>query len=910
MMSISKIPILLCGLAVSSFAAGPPITQDFYQKQVFPVLEKYCYDCHADGVTKGDLALDEHKDYASLLADRDLWEDVREHVSTHVMPPENKLQPASVDREKVLRWIDDAVFYVDPAKADPGHITLRRLNRTEYNNTVRDIFRVDSRPGDGFPPDDSGYGFDNIGDVLSLSPMLMEKYMKAARKVAEEAVWTKPFDRFSKEREGGAFWVAQGKGDVSREDAALFTNGELSTNVDVPADGIYRVAFELSAQQAGAEKAKYELRADGQQIGGGDVSTQYDPAKPGENMLRMAMDVPLKAGRRRISVLFLNDAGDPTAADPKMRDRNLFVHGVTVGGPLKFRAGGQSRFLDWLFDGKALSPDVLVLEGADFDADGDSISFDGAVASLASESSIHRKIELPVAGEYVIRLRCYEDHAGPEYSKLKVQMGTDTLGIAEVTALAGKPKEVSFKKTLPAGSQELRVSFLNDYYKDGKDRNAYVERVTVTPSAGVPSLVTSKDGASRWITRLGTKAFRRPLDAEERDRLAAMVEAMTKDGASAEEAVALVCEALLSSPKFLFIGGASGVGKEENGSVLVDEFALASRLSYFLWSSTPDDELMKLATEGKLRSNLPAQVTRMIGDWRAQAMAENFAGQWLQLRDIELVQPNPRRFPEFQGGLASAMKRESQMFFDHILRENRSVMEFLDSDYTFANEKLAAFYGIKGVKGKDFKKVSLAGTHRGGILTQAGILTLTSLPTRTSPVKRGKYVLEQILGTPPPPPPQNVPPIPEGRELKGTLRQKMEEHRKNPACAACHAFLDPMGFAFEHYDAIGRWREKDNGEAIDSTGKLITGQSFDGAETLRKVLAAERSKDFIRCLSENLLVYSLGRGLNYMDKPAKDSIIRRAEERGYKFQEIILAVCESVPFQRMRAADAKQVSAK
>ena len=908
---MTKSPFIFSVLAsASALGAGPPINSEFYQKQVLPVLEKYCYDCHADGVSKADLTLDEHKDYPSLLADRDLWEDVREHTSTHVMPPEGKPQPTNAERELILKWIDDAVFYVDPAKADPGHITLRRLNRNEYNNTVRDIFRIESRPGDSFPPDDSGYGFDNIGDVLSLSPMLMEKYMKAARKIAEEAVWTKPFDRFTKEREGNTFWVAQGKGDVSRENAVLFTNGELSTHVEIPSDGVYRMVFLLSAEQSGAEKPHFVLRVDDKEIAAGDVKAQFDFAKPDENHQRMAFDVELKSGKRKVTVVFTNDAGDPEAKDPKQRDRNLIVGSVNVGGPIKFQSGVQSKFLDWLLESKTLQPQTLMLEGGDFDASGDSIAFEGAVATLASAGYIHRQVEIPTAGEYKLRISASEDHAGKEFAKLKVQWGTTDLGTYDVTGTGGKSQDIVLKKALPAGRQELRIEFLNDFYEGGKDRNAYVHSVAIESTSNAGALVSSKESVRRWVARLGFRCFRKPMEATELEKLCALADAVMKDGASPTETISLVTEALLSSPKFLFIGGADGVGPEENGSVAVDEFSLASRLSYFLWSSTPDDELLTQANEGTLRKNLDAQVHRLLKDWKAQSMAENFAGQWLQLRDVELVQPNPKRFPEFQGGLAYNMKRESQMFFDYILRENRSVLEFLDSDYTFVNEKLANFYGIKGVKGKDFRKVSLAGTPRGGILTQAGILTLTSLPTRTSPVKRGKYVLEQILGTPPPPPPQNVPPIPEGRELKGTLRQKMEEHRKNPACASCHAFLDPMGFAFEHYDAIGRYRDKDNGEAIDSSGNLITGQSFDGAETLRKVLVNERKNDFVRCLSENLLIYSLGRGLSYMDKPAKESVMRRAEASGYKFQDIVLAVCESIPFQRMRAADAKKVSAK
>ena len=902
--------ILSAFTAASALGAAAPIGQDYYQKQVLPVLEKFCYDCHADGISKGDLLLDGHKDYTANQGDRVLWDDVREHLSTHVMPPEGKPQPTEQERATVLKWIEDGVFYVDPSKADPGHATLRRLNRREYNNTIHDVFRIDLRPGDSFPPDDSGYGFDNIGDVLSISPMLMEKYMKAARKVAESAVWTKPLDRFRAEHEGNAFWVAQGKGDVSREDALLFTNGELATLMDVPADGLYRVAFLVSAQQAGTEKARYALRVDGAELATGEVSQKYDMAKPGENFQFVAHDVELKAGKHKFSAAFLNDGEDRNAADAKMRDRNLVVREVSVAGPIKYKSGAQSEFLNWLFQGKPLHPPVLVLEGGDFEGGGDSISFENEVATLASEGDIHRSIEILDAGEYRLRITASEDHAGNEFAKLRVDVGTEKLGSYDVTGSDGKPQEIVIKKKLPAGKQMLTIAFTNDYYKDGKDRNAYVHKVIIESASAASSPAVGREAVKGWVGRLGLKIFRRPLDAAESGKLIALVEAVMKDGASDTEAIALVTEALLSSPKFIFIGGAEPAGKVENGSALVDEFTLASRLSYFLWSSCPDDELLKLAEAGELRKNFQAQLKRMLGDTKLQAMSDNFAGQWLQLRDIELVEPNKKRFPDFQLGLGPAMKRESQMFFDHILRGNRSVLEFLDSDYSFMNEKLASFYGIKGVKGKDFRKVSLAGTPRGGILTQASILTLTSLPTRTSPVKRGKYVLEQILGTPPPPPPQNVPPIGDGRELKGTLRQRMEEHRKNPACASCHAFLDPMGFAFEHFDGIGRWRDLDNGQAIDSTGKLISGQTFEGAETLRKVLVSEKKHDFVRCLSENLLVYALGRGLTYLDKPAKDAVIQRAEASGYKFQDMIAAVCESLPFQRMSEADAKKVSSK
>lgn len=296
----------------------------------------------------------------------------------------------------------------------------------------------------------------------------------------------------------------------------------------------------------------------------------------------------------------------------------------------------------------------------------------------------------------------------------------------------------------------------------------------------------------------------------------------------------------------------------------------------------------------------------MLGDWRAAALTEDFAGQWLQLRDMDIVSPDTRQFPEWKGGLAFSMKKESQLFFDHILRENRSVIEFLNADYSFLDGKLAQWYGVEGVKGDKFQKVSLSGTPRGGILTQGSILTLTSGQTRTSPVKRGKYLLENILGTPPPPAPGGVPPLDEAKVRRSnmTLREQFAEHRSNISCAGCHAFLDPLGFAFENYDAIGRWRDQEKKHPIDASGELVRGQKFKDLAELRTILARDMADDFARNLAENLLTYGLGRGLMHSDKPAVKEILTKAKPGGYKFQDLILAVCESVPFQKMRAADA------
>ena len=452
--------IIAC-IAASSLHAVETRGHDLYQKQVLPVLQKFCYDCHADGMKKGDIELDTHKDYTGMLADRELWNDVREHVSTHVMPPDGKPAPTLDERDAIVKWIDDAVFYVDPAKTDPGHVTLRRLNRVEYNNTVRDIFRIDSRPAESFPPDDTGYGFDNIGDVLTLSPLLMEKYLRAARKVAEEAVWTKSPERIKKQMDGNNFWVAQGKGDVTKEAAILWINGELSTQVDVTEEGIYRLVVQLSADQSGNEKARYALRLDDKEIQQGEIAEVFDHEKPDDNLHRIAFDVALHPGKRKIGAQFLNDGGDPNAPDPRHRDRNLIVRSAEVAGPIKYRAAQQSKLLDWLFDGKRSDAPSLVLQADDFDMVAEAGGFWDDAATLATDGFIHRIVDIPTSAEYRVHIFASEDHAGKEFARMKVRLGSGDMGTYDVTTTAGKWQEITITRHLVAGSYDLRIEFIN-----------------------------------------------------------------------------------------------------------------------------------------------------------------------------------------------------------------------------------------------------------------------------------------------------------------------------------------------------------------------------------------------------------------------------------------------------------------
>jgi hypothetical protein len=422
-----------------------------------------------------------------------------------------------------------------------------------------------------------------------------------------------------------------------------------------------------------------------------------------------------------------------------------------------------------------------------------------------------------------------------------------------------------------------------------------------------PTPGTTNEAARAIITNFARKAYRRPVSAEELGRLMKIFQVVQMDKGGFEAGIRLTLQAVLVSPNFLFRGELQPEPDNPHSMHPVDDYALASRLSYFLWSSMPDEELFTLAAKGKLRSDLENQVKRMLKDPKSHALVQNFADQWLQIRNLAAAAPDHEVFPEFDDQLRSAMASETEMFFEYIMRQDRSVLEFLDADYSFLNERLARLYGIRGVTGDQFQRVSLKGSGRGGLLTQASILTLTSNPTRTSPVKRGKWVLENILGTPPPPAPPNVPPLKEGKEAVagGTLRHRMERHRTDPVCASCHAKMDPIGFGFENYDAIGRWRTTDGNLPLDTSGELSDGESFKNVADFKKILLKRKRDQFARCLSEKMLTYALGRGLEHYDKCAVDQIVKNLAKNHYRFSELITEVVKSTPFE-MRRGDSRK----
>lgn len=600
------------------FAADKELTANF-DTDIYPVLKKHCMNCHNEKRKSGGFNLAKYKDLADIKKDIKTWERVADNLRTGDMPPPGKPRPSNKQMDVVNRWMDTKVFEFNcVGQKDPGKVTLRRLNRLEYNNTTRDLFGINFKPAEEFPADDVGYGFDNIGDVLTLPPILMEKYLDAAEDV---------------------------------------------------------------------------------------VNMVY-------------------------------------------KNRLLLTKYVKVAAP---------------------------------------------------------------------------------------------------------------------------------------------EKVTLSDFPKI-------------LEEIATKAFRRVATKEEIQKLVKLAEAQVASGEKPAEALKASLQAILVSPNFLFH---VELDPDPNSTIPheVSQFELANRLSYFLWSSMPDSILFDLAKQEKLRDKgvLEEQVKRMLKDPKAKTFTQNFPEQWLHLRNLKTVNPDKAMFPTFNDALRDDMAKEAELFFAHITQENRSILELLDSDYTFLNQRLATHYGIKNIVNPVFAKVTFTDQRRGGILTQAGVLTITSNPTRTSPVKRGKWVLENILGTPPPPPPPNVEELKEDKKsLTGTLRQRMEQHRSNPNCATCHLKMDALGFGLENFDAVGIWRDKEAGKPIDSSGDLPGGEKFNGPAELRKILLG-KSELFAHCLTEKLLTYATGRGMERADNCIIDLIVEKTKKDNFKMHDIIVEIVKCEPFQMRKA---------
>lgn len=886
------IPLLLA----SALAAEPHRGTADYEQRIRPILQQVCFDCHADGVDKGDFAFDATTDLNALLSDLPLWDLVRQQLTTHVMPPENKDQPSLQQRDDIVRWIDDNIFWMDPAKPDPGQITRRRLNRAEYNNTIRDLLYLDSRPADAFPPDDSGYGFDTIGDVLSISPMLMEKYVRAAFELAEAATTLQESETLEFKIDGKRFYNHQSKSGEEGFSRHFSSESSAAFYLKPTTPGTYQLELHAAASQAGPEPAKMNVRLGKQDLGTFNITTEDRGEDTQWQIIRL--EVPL-SGDTELIVAFTNDFYDKSI----QADRNLTLRRAVLTKPASLQSPKPTRFLSWLLDGKPVGTPSMSLTGEDLVL----ISGDGAPDTgsllLASSGTARHPLKITNPGRYRLSIKAGAQQAGTDPAKFDAKWNGQTLATFDVTAKNQQPQWFHHEFNAPAADAPLELSFLNDFYDEAtkQDRNLWLHQVRIEGPLNHPSLDPTSIPA--LTTRMATRLFRRPLAPEETQRWTQLATAALSNGESPLGTLRVLLEGLLVSPGFLYHPTPNPIGPDLHGSHLIDEFTLASRLSYFLWSAPPDEKLLQLAAKSELRSNLPATIDRMLSDWRSEALTKNFTGQWLQLRDLENLNPDYSRFKDFYK-VQSDLRRETETFFANLIKENLPVLDLLNADYTFANERLAKYYNLPGIKGEKLQKVALQGTPRGGILTHGSVLAITSTPTRTSPVKRGKFLLENILGTPPPPAPEGVPPIDEGkgRQQKLTLREQLAAHREKASCAGCHAFLDPVGFAFENFDPVGRFRTEDNGKPIDASGHLVRGQAFQNLTDLRAILTRDMAQPFVRNLADNLLIYALGRGTTYSDRPALDEITRRTEADSWRTRTLILALTESAPFQRMRSA--------
>jgi len=751
-----------------------------FNSKIKPFLSKYCYDCHGEGSSKGQVSLDDPQKGAHQMDNRELWLQIWEYLRSDLMPPAKKEQPEIAERQEILHWIERNVFLLDHENPDPGRITMRRLNRVEYGHTIQDLLEVEFDVTDNFPPDDTGYGFDTIGDVLTISPLLMEKYFLAAEQIMKRAI---PEEVGRPQPLSIAPHEFRQEGNNSR--TARFMRAGINHTV--------RTDWKANAKGTHRLKINYEI-------------TGRANAQNYRSTLQVLID-----GEKRVS-----------------REISL----------AKSKTGTINLDLNW-------SADTHRIEFAMFPNNGD----------------VNNNVALAV-------------------KVLKVEI------------------------TGPSGSINWE---------------SYPESYRLIFSAGPPPKdPTERDHYTRkLLNRMASRAFRRPVEKDTLESLIRLAKAKESapDG-TYEAGIRLALTAVLSSPHFLLRG--EEPIKEENTEQMLDEYSLATRLSYFLWSSTPDAPLLKLASQGKLRANLRTTVDRMLGESKSERFIENFVGQWLQTRDVEeKFFDTPRILGIDDGNKARQifnlftrqdMKRETELFFNHVLKENRPAIELITANYSFINDRLAKFYGINGFEGKEFRKVSFEGNSRpGGILTQGSFLIVTSNPTRTSPVKRGLFVIDNLLGVPNSSAPPNVPELEESRKKIGegaTMRELMKLHRSKPLCRSCHARMDPIGLALENYNAIGQRLEKKGDELLDTSGVLVTGEKFAGVSELKRVIAGPRKKDFHRRLTEKLFTYALGRGAEYYDSPVINKIIKEAENKGGGLKEFIYALIESVPFQRRRAEQA------
>jgi len=748
-------------------------------------VDQYCIGCHNDKLKTAGLALNA-TDVQDVSKNVEVWEKVVRKLRARAMPPSGRPRPDEGTYNALVSYLETSLDREIAARPNPGRIdTARRLNRTEYQNAIRDLLALEVDVTSLLPSDDSSHGFDNI-TVGELSPTLMERYLSAAQKISRLAVGTPV-------RSPGSTTIVL-PADLTQEDnlsgLPVGTRGGTVVQQTFPMDGEYEVQIRLS------------------------------------------------------------------------RDRNERIEGLTEPHQMEFTLDGERVQLFRVEPARG---------GQDY--------------NKPEEAQ----------GAFTVRLSA---KAGPHAIGVGFLKRSSTLLETE-----RQPYQAHFNADRHPRTQPsvYSLAITGPFNASGPGDTPSRGRIFVCR----PSKTSDEATCARTIiSTFARRAYRRPVtDADLQAPLGFYRDRRAEDGFEAGIETAL--RSILVAPEFLFRIEAEPTNVAPNTAYRISDLELASRLSFFLWSSIPDDELRDLATRGRLKEPavLEQQVRRMLADTRSSMLVSNFAGQWLHLRNLASFNPDPRTFPDFDDNLRQALRRETELFIQSIVDEDRSVLDLLRADYTFVNERLAKHYGIPNVYGNRFRRITFGSdSPRGGLLGQGSILAVTSYATRTSPVLRGKWILDNILGAPPPPPPPNVPPLktdnPDGKVL--TMRERMAAHRANPICASCHQIMDPVGFSLENYDAVGRWRTDETGAPIDASGNLPDGIKFEGASGLRQALMS-RPELFVTTMTEKLLTYGLGRGLEYYDAAAVRKIVRDAHSKDDRFSSLILGIVNSTPFQMRRS---------
>ncbi len=765
----------------SSTSATPPALMT--PEAQGAMVQQYCAGCHNSSVKSGGLVLAGF-DFAHVEQHTEVAEKVIRKLRAGMMPPPAAKRP---DVATVNAFVTAMETTIDRAAAlhpNPGTRVLQRLNRTEYSNSIHELLNLDVDASALLPPDSMNRGFDNIADVLTLSPALMEGYVRAASKISREAVGdmraAPAVATFNMPRTASQMRHVDG--------APMGTRGGVSVIHNFPADGEYIFRVDLWDDSNGllvgmkAEDEQMEVSINGERVALLDIDTRMSVTKGG--VFVQTPRIRVKAGPQRVSAAFIEKSTGPV---------------------------------------------------------------DDLIAPIE-----HTLADTEQSTAYGITIL-------PHLKALNIR------GPFNATGTSDTPSRARIFSCRPLSPNEETAC------------------------------------ATEIIKRLSSQAYRRPASAEDLEGLMTFYR-MGRDKGDFEAGIRTALEAVLANPSFVFRFEREPAGARQGQSFRISDTELASRLSYFIWSTMPDDELLTLAQQKRLHEPLvlQAQVKRMLNSPRSEALAKRFAAQWLRLNDLDAMHPDPLLFPQFDTTLGQSMHRETELFFDSIVREDRNVVDLLTADYTFVDERLAKHYGVSNVSGNRFRRVTIDDDARRGLLGEGAILTLTSIADRTSPVARGKFVMEVLLGTPPPPPPPSVPALEETKATKGekllTLRERMEEHRANATCAGCHRLMDPIGLALENFDAIGRWRDLDSGWAIDAAGELFDGTKVDGPSSLRKALLTH-SDMFIRNFAEMLMMYGLGRRVEYYDMPQIRSIVKDAAKNNNRFSSFVLGIVASPQFQ-------------